>query len=327
MIFASLYQGISQTSTAFALAALIAITFAAGLFQEFRVHRVMFASDPVSAVTYRPKVTKKEKENLFYSSLDFDKFDFDDHSIQAYQELKQEWDRGIVLVADPSAETREPIAGIAYNNDLESVTGRLQCCSAPTIFETTMLQAYIRRNLACIHFGKSLTQVAKLQSSVRIFSAKCQLLQAKRRASAAMKLQSMWRTKLKVDQNVSQSTEVQSLSINVNGLLVQSLDVFSPFAQQSSANIVSPIAAEAEEHDCSIIFITEPSMEVPAHSLPLRRSERLAARRAAARSPMQSNLFPRNTISVPMGRRSQEAPRRQSARLAAKQHICYKALL
>jgi hypothetical protein len=76
MIFASLYQGVSQTSTAFALAALIAITFAAGLFQEFRVHHVMFASDPVSAVITRPKITKEQQQQLFYSSDDYETFEF-----------------------------------------------------------------------------------------------------------------------------------------------------------------------------------------------------------------------------------------------------------
>ena len=93
MIFASLYQGISQTSTAFALAALIAITFAAGLFQEFRVHRVMFASDPVSSVITRPKITKEQQQQLFYSSYDYDEFDY--HSIQAHQELKREWEKDL----------------------------------------------------------------------------------------------------------------------------------------------------------------------------------------------------------------------------------------
>ena len=94
MIFASLYQGISQTSTAFAFVALVAITFAAGLFKEFNAHaRVTFASDPVSAVETREKTTKEEQELFFYSPVDYERFEYDDYDcIQAYQELKWEWE-------------------------------------------------------------------------------------------------------------------------------------------------------------------------------------------------------------------------------------------
>ena len=53
--------------------------------------------------------------------------------MQVHQELKREWERDIVLVADPSAETLHPIAEIAYVNDLEPVTGGLLCPLAPSI--------------------------------------------------------------------------------------------------------------------------------------------------------------------------------------------------
>ena len=90
-----------------------------------------FASDPVSSVITRPKITKEQQQQLFYSSDDYDKFDY--HSIQAHQELKQEWERGVVSVADPSAEVLQPIAKITYANDLESVIGELPCHLAPSI--------------------------------------------------------------------------------------------------------------------------------------------------------------------------------------------------
>lgn len=85
MIFASLYQSISQISTAFAFAALLAIAFAAGLLKEFNpYHQVTFGSDPVSAFTTCQKTTKKEKDLLFYSSVDFERFEDENDCLQAY---------------------------------------------------------------------------------------------------------------------------------------------------------------------------------------------------------------------------------------------------
>ena len=92
MIFASLYQGISETSTAFAFAELLAIAFAARLLKEFNAPQVTFTSDPVSAVHTHQKTTEQEQELLFYSSVDYDRFYDDVDCLQAYQELKWEWE-------------------------------------------------------------------------------------------------------------------------------------------------------------------------------------------------------------------------------------------
>ena len=90
---------------------------------------------------------------------------------------------------------------------------------------------------------------------------------------------------------------------------------------------VAPIAVKAEEHSVPIILNDQPSIQDPAESPLRRRSERLAARRAAARNLVPSISLPRHTASVPMASHSQEAPRRQSERLAAKERVCYKAFL
>ena len=70
MIFVSLYQyqGISQTSTA----------FAAGVLKEFNAPRVTLVSDHVSAVNTCQKITKKEEELLFYSNVDYERFEYAD---------------------------------------------------------------------------------------------------------------------------------------------------------------------------------------------------------------------------------------------------------
>ena len=88
MIFASLYQGISQTSTAFAFAALLAIAFAADLLKEFNAPQVTFASDHVSAVNIHQKTTEKDQELRFYSIVDYDRFYNDVNCLQAYLELQ-----------------------------------------------------------------------------------------------------------------------------------------------------------------------------------------------------------------------------------------------
>ena len=93
------------------------------------------------------------------------------------------------------------------------------------------------------------------------------------------------------------------------------------------ALLVAPIAAEAEEYSVPIIVSPNPSTEEPAESPLRRRLEILAVKRAAARNMVPSIPLPRHTASVPMASHSQEAPRGQSERLAAKERVCYKAFL
>jgi hypothetical protein len=336
MIFASLYQGISQTSTAFALAALIAVTFAAGLFQEFRVHRVMFASDPVSAVTTRPKVTKKEQRDLFYSSLDYETFDLDNHSIQAHQELQREWESGAILVADPSAETLQPIAEITHVNDLESIPGELPCHLAPSIIsehDSPMPKAATDTRLTEFLHVASVDTFEDQKAGLLITIAK--------NSKDRLKINSLWRIILQLD-----SSTTLRLQSTVRGYLRQKrrarmtacvVSIQSAARMSHSKYVLQGLkkmavsttpSSTGSKAGFSLMLHAVPltvSTEVPAQSLPLRRSERIAARRAADRNLVPSIPLPRHTISVPMGLCQQEAPKRQSVRLAAKECVCYKA--
>ena len=487
MILASLYQGISQTSTAFAFVALVAIAFAAGLFKEFNAPRVTFASDPVSAVNTRQKTTKKEQELLFYSSVDYERFEYDDvDCLQAYQELQWEWEweRDITsLVSIQSAarmfyskHTLQKLkkvtastklqsawrASVQFNKFIKVVSGiqviqssiRVLCATRRrlvernenvaasklqgkwrsvlcvniillTRFEITRLQAYIRGSLVRIQFAKSKSQacVAVLQSSLRrvtfaedVVSAifiipahnipvcievvqcpfapqkavvQCGRLTslpapraidfvqcpfAPRKVTQCRPLKPLillsapiafdfhddpmdidvmeppifaadimpdieFRDELIVDELALQPAPFAAVDPPVSKAPVvsdeQSSTAFEQIVTGMMADAgdevalleVAPIAAEAEEYSVPIIVSPNPSTEEPAESPLRRRSERLAAKRAAARNMVPSIPLPRHTTSLPRGRRSQEAPRRQSDRLAAKERVCYKAFL
>ena len=88
---------------------------------------------------------------------------------------------------------------------------------------------------------------------------------------------------------------------NFSAAGVKVLIIQTPPSDEVASLEVPLVAVEAEEHSIPIIVNNEPSNQEPSDSPLRRRSERLAA-------------------SVPMAGHSQNAPRRQSNRLAAKEH-------
>jgi len=128
-----------------------------------------------------------------------------------------------------------------------------------------------------------------------------------------------------VDPPISRAPVVSDENFSTAGMT--EISIQTPPSDEVASLEVAPIAAEAEEHSVPIIVNNEPSIQEQAKSPPRRQSERLAARRAAASHLAPSISHSRHTASVPMGRHSQEAPKWQSDRLAAKERLCYKTFL